>query len=214
MKKTIFEKYSIRTPDNFEPSHITEKPLTLSDLRTTYTPEKDPKAYGARLVEGYARFRIEGKIEYTRPLGYPDIVVKKGVTCEVKTGHGWLIEPSFRSIDDLAIYLEERSNPLFNASHIAYLPHRAMRGEDCNDLLFFTAHRLLTILGKYGKLELKENRGLWGVAMKPWITEGYAQNSSKKVEAKILAELEASGLIIEEFAEKMNITLHDLSEGE
>jgi hypothetical protein len=83
-------------------------------------------------------------------------------------------------------------------------------GTDCDDCLFFTAGQFLAILGKYGKLVAKESRGMWGIAMKPWITEGYAQKSSPKVEAQIREDLEEIGLILEEFAEKHGLNLYEL----
>ena len=203
----IFEKYGIIIRD-YERK---ERPApTKEDICNTYTKEKDPLGNPARLVECFERFVMTGIWEYVHPMGEPDITVKAGMTVEVKTGHGWPIEPNFRTREDLEDFLDERRNPLIKASHIAYLPHRASDGMDCYDCLFFTAGQFLKIMGKHGKLEVKENRGMWGVAMKPWITEGYAQKSSAKVEAQIREDLEAVGLILEEFAEKHNITLHEI----
>lgn len=203
----IFEKYGIICPDY---ERVERPPLTLENIRKEYDPTIDPMGAAPRQVECFARYRLTGLVEYVHPLGVADVVVKSGVTVEIKTGHGWPIEPNFRTKEDLEDFLDERRNPMIKASHVAYLPHRAKDGTDCDDCLFFTAGQFLSILGKYGKLVVKESRGMWGVAMKPWITEGYAQKSSPKVEEAIRADLEAVGLIIEEFAEKHGLTLYDL----
>ena len=203
----IFEKYGIIIRD-YERK---ERPApTKEDICNTYKQEDDPMGNPARLVECFGRFMVIGSWEYVHPLGVADITVKAGMTIEVKTGHGWPIEPNFRTREELEDFLDERRNPFIKASHIAYLPHRAKDGLDFYDCLFFTAGQFLKIMGKHGKLEVKESRGKWGVAIKPWITEGYAQKSSAKVEAQIRADLEEVGLILEEFAEKHNITLHEI----
>lgn len=203
----IFEKYNIQIPQ----IERKERPaLTLEGIRAEYPAEADPMGNPPRQVECFLRYRLTGKVERVHPLGVADVVVKKGITLEVKTGHGWLIEPSFESLEDLENFLDERKNPLIKASHIAYLPHRAQDGTDCDDCLFFTAGQLLTILGSFGKLTLKESRGFWGIAMKPWITEGYAQKSSVEKENQIRAKLEDQGLILEEFAEKHGLTLYEI----
>lgn len=204
---TIFEKYNIQIP-NIERKE--REPLTLEKIRLEYPATDDPMGNPPRQVEVFLRYRLTGKVERVHPLGVADVVVKKGVTLEVKTGHGWLIEPSFESLEDLEAFLDERKNPMIKASHIAYLPHRAMDGADCEDCLFFTAGQLLSILGSFGKLTLKESRGFWGIAMRPWITEGYAQKSSPKVEKQIRERLNDTGLILEEFAEKYGLVLHEI----
>lgn len=204
---TIFEKYHIQIP-NIERKE--REPLTLDRIRLEYPAEADPMGNPSRQVECFLRYRLTGKVERVHPLGVADVVVKKGVTLEVKTGHGWLVEPSFESLEDLEAFLDERKNPMIKASHIAYLPHRATDGTDCEDCLFFTAGQLLNILGGFGKLILKESRGFWGIAMKAWITEGYAQKSSPKVEEQIRAQLNDTGLILEEFAEKYGLTLYEI----
>lgn len=204
---TIFEKYNIQIP-NIERKE--REPLTLEKIRLEYPTTDDPMGNPPRQVEVFLRYRLTGKVERVHPLGVADVVVKKGVTLEVKTGHGWLIEPSFESLEDLEAFLDERKNPMIKASHIAYLPHRATDGADCEDCLFFTAGQLLSILGDFGKLTLKESRGFWGIAMRPWITEGYAQKSSPKVEAQIRERLNDTGLILEEFAEKYGLVLHEI----
>lgn len=208
----IFEKYGIIVPKKEKEVEDFVYPMAIPTkevIDDCYLPEKDPKGNPARLVECYGRRRIQGIWEYVHPMDKPDIVVKQGVTLEVKTGHGWLIEPSFKTQEALANYLDERRNPLIKASHIAYLPYRAVQGTDFDDCLFFTAGQLLTILGKREKLELKECRGYWGIAMKPWIACGYAQKSSAKGDAEIRAELNEVGLILEEFADKFNLSLFD-----
>ena len=202
----IFEKYHIQIPQIERKERRT---LTLEDIRAEYPVEADPMGNASRQVECFMRYRLTGKIERVHPLGVADVIVKKGVTLEIKTGHGWLIEPSFESLEDLESFIDDRKNPLIKASHIAYLPHRAKDGTDCDDCLFFTAGQLMMILGSFGKLILKESRGFWGIAMKPWITEGYVQKSSSKVERQIREQLEEQGLMLEEFAEKHGISLYE-----
>ena len=204
---TIFEKYNIILP-TYE--KLERPALTLEEICKIYAEELDPMGNPARQVECFLRYRLTGKVEYVHPQGVADVVIKSGVTLEVKTGHGWAIEPNFRTLEDLEDFLDERKNPMIKASHVAYLSHRAVSGTDCDDCLFFTAGQFLAILGKYGKLVAKESRGMWGIAMKPWITEGYAQKSSPKVEAQIREDLEEIGLILEEFAEKHGLDLYEI----
>lgn len=207
--KKTFERYGIVFP---EYEHE-EKPelKTLADIINEYPIENDPLANAARQVECFVRYRLTGAVERVHPLGVADCVVKRGVTLEVKTGHGWFIEPNFATQEQLLAYLDERSNPMIKASHIAYLPHRATNGYNCNSCLFFTARQFMDIMGgQFGKLVAKENRGMWGVAIKPWITEGYAQKSSERNEKAIREMLQKSGLDIKKFAERMGIELYNL----
>lgn len=201
---SIFDELGILVPDNATKNN--KKPLvTLDDVRTEYSLDKDPCGNGARQVECFLRYYFTGKIERVHPLGVADIVIKRGITMEVKTGHGWLIEPRFETLEELENHLDSRKNPMIKASHIAYLPHRAYDGLDCVDCLIFSAIQFIKIMGKYGKLTVKESRGSWGVAIKDWITEGYAVKSSSKVEKAIREDLENNGLIIEEFVQKHNL---------
>lgn len=200
------KKFNISIPKNYDASKEKSPLVTLDDVRKEYT---DSKGGGARQVECFGRYRTTGIIERVHPLGVADVTIKGGMTLEIKTGHGWLIEPMFETLESLNAYLDERRNILLRASHIAYLPHRATKGEDFDDCLFFPAMQLVKILGEFDKLACKQDRDRWGVAIKPWITEGYAQKSSAKQEAKIREALEDAGLILEEFAEKHGIELHE-----
>lgn len=200
------KKYGISIPKDYDPAK--EKPplTSLDDVRAEYI---DPKGGAPRQVECFGRYRLTGVIERVHPLGVADVTLKSGMTLEVKTGHGWLIEPMFETMESLNAYLDERRNILLRASHIAYLPHRARAGEDFDDCLFFTAMQLVKILGQFDKLACKQDRDRWGVAIKPWITEGYAQKSSAKNEALIREALEDAGLILEEFAAKHGLSLYE-----
>lgn len=200
------QKFNISIPKTYDASKEKKPLATLEDVRHEYT---DACGGGARQVECFGRYRLTGVIERVHPLGVADVTIKGGMTLEVKTGHGWLIEPMFETLEELNAYLDERRNILLRASHIAYLPHRAICGEDFDDCLFFPAMQLVKILGQFGKLACKQDRDRWGVAIKPWITEGYAQKSSAKNEAEIREALEDVGLILEEFAEKHGIELYE-----
>lgn len=196
------------------PEYAKENKPELTDIKqiiSEYPTGNDPMGNPARQVECFVRYRLTGKVERVHPLGVTDCYVKRGVTLEVKTGHGWFIEPNFSTLEQLMEYLDERKNPMIKASHIAYLPYRANNGYDCNDCLFFTAKQFMTIMGEHAeKLCARESRGMWGVAIKPWITEGYAQKSSPKNEEIIREDLISIGLTIEEFAEKMGLELHNI----
>ena len=198
--------FGISIPKNYDASKEKKPLATLEDVRKEYT---DNCGGGARQVECFGRYRLTGIIERVHPLGVADVTIKGGMTLEVKTGHGWLIEPMFETLEELNAYLDERRNILLRASHIAYLPHRATCGEDFDDCLFFPAMQLVKILGQFGKLACKQDRERWGVVIKPWITEGYAQKSSAKNEAEIREALEDAGLILEEFADKHGLELYE-----
>jgi hypothetical protein len=205
---SVLGKYGMQVPENYklEPVVACDNAQFLIDRYAS-----DTKGGGAKFQECVLRYLITGTLETMHPLGQADIVVGSGVTCEVKTGHGWALEPCFDSLPALCEWLEGRKNPMVKASHVAYIPNRATFDKmQAFDALFFTARQFIKILSSFEKLEVKENRGLWGIAIKPWIAEGYAQKSSPKNDAKIREALIDSGMIIEEFCEKFGKTLHDI----
>lgn len=204
----ILEKRGYSIPDYIgtEPPMLT-KPADLLQLY-----RDDILGGGARRFECLSNYLWTGKLERAKPLGAADIVVKRGVTLECKSGHGWLIEPRFCSREELDSWIEERSNPMVRASHVMYLPTRALGVfNEVYDARILTAKAFWNIFQSFGKTCPKENRGYWGVAMKPWLRreDGYTVSNSKKTYDLIHAQIEAEGVTVWEFAETLGIGLHE-----
>lgn len=164
----------------------------------TYTNTHDTGMNG-RNFEVDLRAYLKSVIERVHPMNTADVIVKRGVTLECKTGCGWLVSPFTPDIMEANALLAEGFK-MRRATYVAYLPQYT-ENTDISEVRFFTQAQFLAIFNDNKKVRVKRSRaGLYGLAIQSYIpTEKF--KCSKAVYRNILERLE-NGLTAEEFVEK------------
>lgn len=164
----------------------------------TYTNTHDAGMNG-RNFEVDLRAYLKSVIERVHPMHTADVIVKRGVTLECKTGCGWLVSPFTPDIMEADALLAEGFK-MRRATYVAYLPQYT-ENTDISEVRFFTQAQFLAIFNDNKKVRVKRSSaGLYGLAIQSYIpTEKF--KCSKAVYHNILERLE-NGLTAEEFVEK------------
>lgn len=166
-----------------------------------YTNERDDGKNG-RNFEVEFRLLLTGEEGASNPQGVADILVKRGVVLECKTGCGWIVYPTYRTKEE-AEALIESGFKMKKAMFVAYLPK--FDGTNAADALVLTQAKFLAVFGKYRKLRVKKSSdGLWGIAIQSYIPTPTFKASAKVYES-ILADLFDNGEYYDTFAERMGL---------
>lgn len=165
-----------------------------------YHNERDHGRKGRNMEED-GRLLFKQVDERCHPLGVADMVVKRGVTVEFKTGCGWLVSPIYDSKEEVEEMLDDFK--MVKAMYVCYLPE--YDGTNIYDAIVITQKKFLTVFRNHGKIRVKKgSNGLWGIAIQSYIPTPTFKASVKTYEA-ILQDLADNGMIIEEFAEKYGL---------
>lgn len=156
-----------------------------------------------KAFESLVRNELRNELSMCRPAGKTDIVVKRGIALESKTGCGWIVSPilsegiGYATQADAQAAIDSMNFHVCRATHFVY---------SCDGTLenarVFSQKQFLSIWAEHGKLRTKYHRdsGLWGITIQTWIpTETW--KGSKKVYASILSSL-SEGLTLAEYAER------------
>jgi hypothetical protein len=176
----------------------------MKGVQTMYYANEKDYGRNGRNFEVAFRSLLIGVEGACNPQGVADILVKRGVTLECKTGCGWLISPTYASKEEASEILAEGGFKMKRAMFVAYLPE--FNGENAEDALILTQSKFMAIFAKYGKLRVKQSssNGMWGITIQSYIpTEKF--KASKKVYQAILIELFDNGEYYDTFAERMGL---------
>lgn len=164
----------------------------------TYTNTADDGRFG-RNFEVDLRAYLTALLTRMHPMNTTDVVVKRGVTLECKTGCGWLVNPW---TDDILEADDVLANgfKMRRATYVAYVPQYD-ENTCLADVRFLTQAQFLTIFADAGKVRVKRgSNGQYGIAIQSYIPTPTFKASKAKYQA-ILDRLN-DGLTAEEFVEK------------
>lgn len=175
----------------------------------TYTNTKDTGMNGrnfevdlrAYLYSVIGRMAVDSDNRFHH-MDLADLILKRGVTLEAKTGCGWLVSPFTADIRE-ADALLANGFKMKKATYVAYLP-QYNENTDISEVRFFTQAQFLRIFSDNGKVRVKRSSDKrYGLAIQTYIPTPTFR-ASKKVYANILAELDG-GMTAEEFFERIGV---------
>lgn len=156
-----------------------------------------------RNFEPIFRMLFGFELERCHRQGEADILVKRGVTLECKTGHAQLTAPIYASKEEATEALKSGNFRMSKAMFVAYLPK--FNGSNATDALILTQKNFLAVLRKHGKLRAKRHsNGNWCIAIQQYIPTPTFKASQKTYDA-ILADLFDNGEYYDTFMERMGL---------
>lgn len=166
----------------------------LAQLMTKYLSNQNYSGRKGSAQEVMLRAFLTGEVAPMSRAGLSDIVFKRGVTIDSKTGAGFLVNPMFDTKEDAWAFFEQAYMPMEKAMFVAYSPKFI---GTLDTVRILTQKKFLSILSQFNLIRVKPSRGLWGIAIQNWLPTKSFKPSLKKVEA-VKAALE-SGMTAAEF---------------
>lgn len=173
---------------------------TMDNIGTLYSKSISTGRNGDN-TENCVQWSVNGTLSRRRPEGCTDVVVKAGVTLEVKTGCGWLVNPWTDSKDEAQEAIDNGLK-MRRAAFVAYLP-RYEGPESLYEMTVNTQRNFLEILARYNLIRVKKgSNGLYGVAIQSYIPSPSFKASVTRYNA-VLDGLSAAGETLDDFIRRV-----------
>lgn len=191
------KKYTIKKDNQAKEKPVTRR-APVKSLAEIYEEvsgydERDCGKVG-KLFEPTFRYWLLWELERYHPSGVTDIVIKSGVALEVGQRCKPLTEAMFYTEEEAWHFWKTQPKPMKNATHVAYSPTGTMG--DFPDTRVYTQREFIKILEKNNLVRTSKYKGKIKLAIQTFYT-------SKKRNAKFVADLQAGGETPHEFINRM-----------
>lgn len=160
------------------------------ELIEYYVSKNDFDGKDGAIAEVAIRERLTGKIAKMSPNKITDIVVKSGVTVEVKTGQGWIIPPQFESENEAWAFYHGKATryKMARASHVVYIP--VVTKESIMKAKVIKQADFMRLLESLNLVRVKKSRGLYGIAIQQYLpTEKFKPSKERVAVMRVMLEV-------------------------
>ena len=161
-----------------------------SELIEFYASKHDFDGKHGAMAEVAIRERLTGKIAKMSPNNSTDVVVKSGVTVEVKTGQGWLIPPTFETEAEAWEHYHGKATryKMARASHVVYIP--VVTEKAIASARVIKQADFMRLLKCLNLVRVKKSRGLYGIAIQQYLpTEKFKPSKERVAVMRVMLEI-------------------------
>ena len=155
-----------------------------------YASKDDFDGKDGAIAEVAIRERLTGQVKGLASNKMADIVIKSGVTVEVKTGQGWIVPPQFESEGEAWAFYHGKATryKMARASHVVYIP--VVTDKAIASARIIKQADFMRLLECLNLVRVKKSRGLYGIAIQQYLpTEKFKPSRERVAVMRVMLEI-------------------------